>query len=188
MAVKGQGIGITLKGLKEFNKKMVEGNKKVSDGRRLHARIGINILKLVDKGFKTEGVAVTGKKWKKISAATRAARRKGPGRGGPRILQDSGDLRRSFAMDFNEKEARVGSAIKYSKVHEFGGRKKYIIKPRRKKSLRYINSRGAWVFSKEVTHPPLPRRKMLPTRKIGHQVVNKTVDNFVKKAYKKVIT
>jgi len=182
-----QGIGITLKGLKEFNKKMADSNKKMSQGRRLHARIGTNILKLVHKGFKTDGVAVTGKRWKNLEKSTIAGRRKGKGQGSPLILRDNGDLLGSFTPDWNEKEARVGSPKKYSKPHEFGGRRNYKIKARRGKTLKYLNSKGNFVYPKEVTHPPLPQRKMLPTRKIAQNIIDKTYDNFVKNAYKKVI-
>jgi len=198
MATEDQGIQITLKGLTEFNKKMKEGNTRMKEGKRLHARIGINLLKLVDKGFKTEGVAVTGKKWKSLAGSTRAARRKGPGRGGPKILQDSGDLRRSFAMDYQEKMTRVGTALKYSAYHEYGGKKSYKIvakglkhhheELRSRAMLRFMNAQGQWVFRREVIHPPLPQRKMLPTKKIGQEIVNKTVDNFIKDSYKKVIS
>jgi phage gpG-like protein len=183
-----QGISIKVKGLKEFNKKMTQSNKKMSQGRRLHARIGTNLLKLVHKGFKTDGVAVTGKKWKNLERSTIAARRKGSGEGNPLILRNNRTLERSFTPDWNEKEARVGPAIKYSKPHEFGGKRKYKIKPKRTGGrLKYINKNGNFVYPKEVTHPPLPQRKMLPTKKIAQPIVNKTYDNFVKNAYKKVV-
>lgn len=184
MALGEGGIQLTLKGSKELLKKLKKGTVKISAKKMLHARIGINLLKLINKGFKTEGVAVTGKKWKGLAASTQAGRRRGGGKGGPRILQDKGILRQSFTMNVKSKEVRVGTAIKYSKVHEFGGRKKYIIRPKNKRALMFMGPKGV-VFAKSVVHPKLAKRKMLPVNKIAQALITKTYDNFVKEGLKK---
>lgn len=185
MALGDKGIQITLKGNKEFQKKLKKGIVKLSNGKKYHSRIGINLLKLIDKGFKTEGVAVTGKKWKDLASSTLFARRKGTGKKGPRILQDKGILRQSFTMQAEDKEVRVGTAVKYSEVHEKGGRKSYLIKAKNKKTLKFMGSSGDFVFPKQVTHPKLPKRKILPTNKIAQALVRKTYDNFIKEQLRK---
>jgi phage gpG-like protein len=185
MPLGDKGIQITLKGDKEFQKKLKKGITKLSNGKRYHSRIGINLLKLVDKGFKTEGVAVTGKKWKGLASSTIFARRKGKGKKGPRILQDKGILRQSFTMQAKDKEVRVGTAIKYSEVHEKGGKKSYIIKPKNKKVLKFIGSGGKDIFARQVKHPKLAKRKMLPKRDIGQALVTKTYNNFIKEELRK---
>lgn len=184
MALGDKGIQITLKGNKEFQQKLKKGSVLLSDGVKLHSRMGVNLLKLVDKGFKTEGEAV-GKKWKKLAASTVFARRKGKGKKGPRILQDKGILRQSFDMKPKEKEVRVGTAIKYSEVHEKGGKKSYLIKAKNKKTLKFMGSSGDFVFPTQVTHPKLAKRKMLPTNKIAQALVKKTYDNFIKEQLRK---
>jgi len=178
-----QGISITLKGLKEFNKKMTDSNKKMSQGRRLHARIGINLLKLIHKGFDTDGVAVTGRKWKNLERSTILSRRQGSGEGNPQILRDNRDLERSFIPNYTDKEVRVGSAIKYSAYHEFGA--KY--KSQKVITVFQLSTGERRVKKERYTRTPLPQRKMLPTYKIGQKIVSKTYDNFVKNAYKKVV-
>jgi phage gpG-like protein len=184
MALGDRGIQITLKGNKEFQEKLKRGSIKLSDGVKLHSRMGVNLLKLVDKGFKTEGEATTGKKWKGLAASTKFARRKGKGKKGPKILQDKGILRASFTSQPEKKKVRVGTAINYAEVHEFGGKKSYIIKAKNKKTLKFMGSSGDFVFPKQITHPKLPKRKILPTRKIAQALVTRTYDNFIKESLK----
>lgn len=179
------GIQLTLKGSKKLQRRLKKGTVKLSNRTKYHARIGVGLLKLINRGFKTEGVAVTGKKWKELADSTVFARRKGKGKGGPKILQDKGILRESFTMEAKRNEVRVGTALKYSEVHEKGGKKSYIIKPKNKKALKFIGSTGGPVFARQVTHPPLAKRKMLPTKDIGQKLVTKTYNNFIKQELKK---
>jgi len=195
MALSGKGIKLTLKGEKRLQEKIKKGIIKLSDGKKLHARIGVNLLKIIDKGFRTQGIATTGKKWKGLSENTIYARR----RKSSKILQDTGNLRRSFVMDFSEKQVKVGTALAFAEVHEKGGRKKYIIRPLRKKALAFPHpgsenklkkhsirrfNRLTGFVSKSVIHPKAKKRKMLPIKSIAQGIITKTYDNFIKQQLK----
>lgn len=56
---------------------------------------------------------------------------------------------------------RAGIAEKYGWTHEFGGRRTYVILPRKKKILRFIGRDGSVVFAQMVIHPPLRPRPFL---------------------------
>jgi phage gpG-like protein len=161
MALSREGIKLTLKGNREFQRKLKAGIIKLSDGRKLHARIGTNLLKVIDKGFRTEGVAVTGRRWRNLKPATIRQRRRGPGTGNAKILQDTGRLKGSFTMEFKEDEVRVGTAVVYSEVHEKGSRRK--------------RGRGGGI----------PKRPMLPVRGVAQPIVNRTYDRFVEEALRR---
>lgn len=54
-----------------------------------------------------------------------------------------------------------GSAERYGWVHERGGLRSYMIRPVRKKVLRWIGPDGQEVFARSVRHPPLDPRPFL---------------------------
>lgn len=54
-----------------------------------------------------------------------------------------------------------GLAEKYGWVHEYGGRRAYVITPTKKKVLRFVGRDGAVVFALQVHHPPLRPRPFL---------------------------
>ncbi len=77
--------------------------------------------KVIDHFRNEEGS--TGK-WQSLSPVTIALRRKGKGTGGPKILQDTGDLLNSIqggtggVSEYTSKYAKVGTTIFYAKFHE----------------------------------------------------------------------
>jgi phage virion morphogenesis protein len=84
----------------------------------MYKRIGIKVLNAIDENFRTE--SHDGKRWQSLSDLTVFARRRGPGAGSSKILQDTGTLRRSFDFDANNSQVRVGTNIEYAQQHEFG--------------------------------------------------------------------
>lgn len=84
----------------------------------MYKRIGVVILNEIDKNFRTE--SNDGKRWQPLSEITRSARREGPRAGSPKVLQDTGTLRRSFVFEANNKRVKVGTPIDYAPKHEFG--------------------------------------------------------------------
>ena len=101
----------------------------------LYKRIGVNLLNEISNTFKEE--SHEGRAWKPLSIATISIRRKGGGRGRPKILQDTGTLKRSFVMDANNTRIKIGTPIKYASKHEFGFRQipQRKMLPSRKKAL-----------------------------------------------------
>jgi len=59
-------------------------------------------------------------KWKPLSPVTIVMRRKGKGSGSPKILQDTGFLRRSIFPSSTQTEAMVSTNVPYAVIHQFG--------------------------------------------------------------------
>ena len=106
------------RGTKGLQKKFRNLALKGGDRRNLLGRIGIQVLNEVSANFDAQGNE--GKPWVPLRAATLERRRKGRGKGGGRILEDTGALRRSFVMAANEREVKVGTPTIYAPPHEFG--------------------------------------------------------------------
>ena len=97
--------------------KLAEG---IQRRRPLFNRIGVQLLNAVMQNFKEQGHE--GTPWTPLSRFTIARRRKGRGvkKSRGRILEDTGELRRSFAIEATEQSVRVGSPKIYAPTHEFG--------------------------------------------------------------------
>ena len=129
-----------------------------SDGKKLHSRIGINLLKWIDKNFREDG---TEKRWPPLSSTTIKLRR----RGSSKPLQDKGLLRRSFLANPSDDQVAVGTVDIRSSTHEKGRKQK-------------------WGRGKVVD---IPQRKMLPTRKAGMPIIRRTYDRFIKESFREVM-
>ena len=96
--------------------------------------IGSDMKKEVEMRFRTER-GTDGSPWQPLKYRSLIAKynrglRKSQGkkavRGRSKILQDTGTLKRSITMRHDNREAAVGTNIKYAKVHNFGFGKKNI--------------------------------------------------------------
>ena len=63
-----------------------------------------------------------GVKWRALSAARIKQRRRRHKTGSMKILQDTGELRRSIQYEAEKNHVRIGSNLKYARIHQFGGR------------------------------------------------------------------
>ena len=61
-----------------------------------------------------------GQKWKPLSPATLKQRSVKHKTGHMKILQDTGELRRSITYEAEPNSVRVGTALKYARTHQFG--------------------------------------------------------------------
>lgn len=188
-------LEIKTQGIDELSRNFRQIEKKVSNHKVLYKRIGIKILKWVDDNFKAEGKE---KKWDSLKPRTIAARRKGTSK----ILQDQGakGLKGSFTFKVDNRSVRIGSDKFYSVFHEEGGKKTYPITPKKKMWLLFgvtpaerahlAKGQGSKaeknkaIFSKGVEHPPLPKRKMLPSKELGLKIAIEVTENFIKEAIK----
>jgi phage gpG-like protein len=126
--------------------------------RELHRRWGIRTLNWIDLNFRQQG-ALTGTPWAKLRPLTIAQRR----RGSQSILQDTGELRRSFVMQFNSSGVAVGSPLFYAEFHEEGRTGPWEIRPKYLDGvLAFKGTNGETIFAKVVKHPGYPARRMLP--------------------------
>lgn len=129
---------------------------------KLHQRWSIQTMNWIDQNFRAQG-ALTGSPWAALKPSTIAGRRKGKGKGGPQILQDTGALKGSFVPKFDSNAAVVGSPIFYAQYHEEGRKGPWEIRPKSPSGvLVFNNAEGKKVFAKRVMHPGYPARRILP--------------------------
>lgn len=62
-----------------------------------------------------------GTKWKPLAPMTVAWRLRRNKSGDMRILQDTGELRRSVKYEAGNNYVKIGSNLKYARIHQFGG-------------------------------------------------------------------
>jgi len=80
--------------------------------------IGAYMLGSVEKNFQEQGRP---KKWEGLKASTIAGRRKGKGRGGPKILIDTGRLKNSISFRLvTSPGVEIGTNVKYAARQHFG--------------------------------------------------------------------
>jgi len=175
------GISVEVKGMRETQqmlRRLAAAAGRGGGSTALHARYAVIASQWIDRNFQSQGAMAGG--WPALKPNTLANRRMGSGR----ILQNNRFLQASFLPKWNENEAVVGSAVFYSKFHEEGVPHTWEITPKRAKFLRFkVATRfgvrtvtlksgrkmtlpfaeGQEVFAKKVTHPGLPRRRLLPT-------------------------
>jgi phage gpG-like protein len=123
--------------------------------RTLHQRWGIQGMNWVDENFRKQG-ALTGSPWAALRPST-IARRRNKKKESILILQDSGALRGSYVMKYDENSATVGSPKFYSIYHE-EGRAPWAIRP----TTRVIGEAATTITGNSGMHPGLPQRRMLP--------------------------
>lgn len=124
--------------------------------RTLHQRWGIQGMNWVDQNFRQQG-ALTGSPWAALKPSTIAAK------GSSSILQDTGRLKQSFVMRFDDVQTSIGSPVFYGAYHEEGRKGPWAIRPKKAGGvLAWKGIDGKMVFAKQVMHPGLPQRRMLP--------------------------
>lgn len=98
-------------------RKLAQG---IKQRRAMMNRIGVQLLNAVSQNFKEQGHE--GAAWEPLKPRTLARRRTGRGvkKSRGRILEDTGQLRRSFAAEADNDSVRVGSNVIYAPTHEFG--------------------------------------------------------------------
>lgn len=127
---------VKIKGTKKLQRRFNRLARKIRNKTPLYKRIGIQLLNEISHTFETE--THEGRPWKPLKLSTIMARRKGKGKGTPKILQDTGTLRRSFVREVKKDYVKihidpgkktikdgvvVGTPIEYAPYHEFGGAK-----------------------------------------------------------------
>ena len=137
--------------IRERIKKQIEVMKNTAEPM---AQASVILYQSVIKNFREQGTDK--EKWQALSPVTLALRRKGKGKGTPRILEDTGMLRMSIASEADNDTATVGTNLGYAKKHQFGGR---------------------------IGKAMIPARPFLVLRENSHQKLIKLMENwFYKKA------
>ena len=184
--------------LPQFRRDMNELQKRMHDTKPLMKSLAITTHGWILKNARSGGALLKGKKWAPLAPSTIAGRR----RGSSVPLHDSGHMMKQWSYDYSKTQAVIGNPMDIAVYHQEGTglygpkRKRYTIKPRNKKWLRFVvggftvgkwgkaakRSRLNYAFAKEVQHPGVPQRRMLPTEKeIGPSLLE-TLDFWMKKA------
>lgn len=162
-------------------KAKIERILKVLEPKTLLDVIGMRFLSWVDESFKSRGRG----KWKPLSQLTLLMRKSG----GVEPLQDTGKYKQAFtpAKSDGHTFIEVGSnrktpgGILLAAIHE-EGTAPYTIKVRSAKVLAGKLGGGAsgWIiFGKEVHHPGIPARPVLPTQVEAEKMVQETVNEML---------
>lgn len=158
--------------------------------------LGARLLSFVDESFRTRGRG----RWARLAWSTIALR----ARGGDEPLQNI-NYRQSFVMESDQRTAvevgsnfKTGTGIPLSLIHE-RGTGPYIIRPRNAKVLAARltrplglipggrmtgtnNAPGFLFFGKEVHHPGVPARPVLPTQAEAEQILRPVVEGALERA------
>jgi len=107
----------------------------------------------VMEGASMEKVAGTKKYQKAVREKTKAGilHKAVEAARGHKLLQVSGDLKKSITVDVGEKEVRVGTSEIYARIHQFGG----VIRPKRGRFLRIPTASGG-IFIRQAKIPARP--------------------------------
>lgn len=156
--------------------------------------IGQRLLSYVDESFKTRGRGA----WKPLAWSTVAMRR----HGGSAPLQDTGRYKQSFVKETDERTyVEVGTNLKtrdgasLGQIHEHGTGP-YTIRPKNARVLagkvgagtgafqiiqgrRRMGAGDYFIFGKEVHHPGVPARPVLPTKPTAERLVGEAVEEML---------
>lgn len=99
--------------------KIKEGREKLSDLTPFWESVGMYMIKQTIQNFEYER-SPDGVKWKPLSPSTIKRRMKRSKKGRFKILQDTGELRRSIAYKAFKNKVIFGSNLVYAATHQFG--------------------------------------------------------------------
>lgn len=105
-------------GLDVFEKQMRDVQEIFGDLKPLFKRLRRTILNIIDDNFDTEGSA-SGEKWQELSEKYNKRKIKLYGVG-KKILEASGDLRKSFTSKIDKTSLTIGTTKEYAAIHNFG--------------------------------------------------------------------
>jgi len=105
---------------KRFNKRMGKIMSNMENRRSLYAQAVVIADKWIQDNFKFEGALAQEGGWKPLKAATLARRRKGKGKGSPKILQDTGQLKSRWKHQWTARFGKIQSGVIYGTTHHEG--------------------------------------------------------------------
>ena len=114
-------INIQVKGLKELLHHLNIQAEKLSNLQPFWHNVGEYMKNRTIKECFDKEQSPDGQKWKPLSQSRIKQRMKRHKSGNMKILQDTGELRRSVRYRAFRNSVIIGSNLKYSKIHQFGG-------------------------------------------------------------------
>ena len=114
-------INFQVQGLKKIERKLKAAQDMMRSLKPYWQQVGMYIQRQTIKERFEKEQSPSGEKWKPLSDMTIAIRRKKHPTGNMKILQDNGELRRSIHYEAGNNYVKVGSVLKYARIHQFGG-------------------------------------------------------------------
>ena len=114
-------INVKASGVQKLKRKIQSQAEHILNIKPFWQSVGMYIQKQTVKERFDKEQAPDGTKWKPLSRMTIALRLRRNKSGNMRILQDTGELRRSIKYEAGNNYIKVGSNLKYARIHQFGG-------------------------------------------------------------------
>lgn len=116
MRISGQ-----LSGLNEAQREITRIISKLQSAKKYFEQVGRYVQRqTIHERFDKEQTP-SGEKWKPLSSLRVKQRLKRHKSGNMKILQDTGELRRSIKYQADDTSVTIGSKLNYAKLHQFGG-------------------------------------------------------------------
>jgi phage gpG-like protein len=150
--------------------------------------IGARLLAWVDENFRRHGAE---RPWAPLKPSTIAGRRRGKGSGAPQPLRDTGRLAQSFVREITGHTVWVGTRDQRAPWHHYGTAPYRITtkppgrparrNPGRRGALRFVGPSGEYVFRREVQHPGLPARPLIPSARLARELAEGVVAAYIRR-------
>ena len=150
-------ITIQVSGIAETKASLQKALQRLQDLEKPLKLVGLHMMKSIDDNFASEGRP---EKWDDLSPMTKNMRRGNT----YQILQDTGNLRRSIAMEVSKDTVKIGTSVPYAQKLQFGGENimpAHDIFPVIKKTLAFVIN-GHKVFAAYAHIPEI--RTTVPPR------------------------
>lgn len=152
-------ISVKVEGLNKVQHKLKVTAEKLQDLRQFWTSVGMYVQRQTIRERFNKEQSPDGQKWKPLSPATIHRRKKRHKKGNMRILQDTGELRRSITYEADTSSVKVGSVLKYARTHQFGGTVEISRQGQYKrdhKNHRFKRKGNSYSYSHKVTIPARP--------------------------------
>lgn len=113
-------INIQIEGLSKVQKKLKITADKLKNMTQFWDTVGRYVQRQTIKERFDKEQSPDGQKWKPLAPSTVKHRKKRHKKGNMKILQDTGELRRSIAYEPEDNCVKIGSKLKYARTHQFG--------------------------------------------------------------------
>lgn len=174
-------VGIELRvDTKEATRKLSRLINLIDVSELLHA-IGNRHVKWMDDNLKRAGLETP---HKEMAESTIAAR---PTRTSSRHFSSRYRSRLSQSMTvklIGTRAVVAGTEDEFAEIHH-EGTKPYTIRPVKGRILRFQTAQG-FVFAREVRHPGIPSRPILPTKQTAERLAQRILDAAIKKKIRNV--
>ena len=113
-------ISVKVEGLDKVRHKLKVTADKLRDMHQFWTSVGMYVQRQTIRERFNKEQSPEGTKWKPLAPSTIKHRKKRHKKGNMKILQDTGELRRSIAYEASNDSVRIGSKLKYARTHQFG--------------------------------------------------------------------